>query len=107
MQELLLARVEEAREGVREKLARLLSEVAIALLGAGLLALSARIRFTLPFTPVPFTLQTMTLMVLILTLKERAWRSVLAYIALGLLGAPYSRLAGGRSTCYHRRLATC
>ena len=63
--------------------------------GASLLALGARIEFILPFTMIPFTLQTMFLTYLILLSGNRSWRPVTAYIAAGLAGLPVFAYGGG------------
>ncbi len=63
--------------------------------GALLLAVGGRCVIKTPFTPVPFTLQTMFLAILVLLLRRRAWRPVACYIALGLLGLPVFAFGGG------------
>lgn len=73
----------------------LLLSLAETAAGLGLLAASARASFTLPGIPVPFTLQTLALTLIITLLGPRAWRVVAAYIAAGLLGAPVFAMGGG------------
>ncbi|WFO74967.1 biotin transporter BioY [Desulfurococcaceae archaeon MEX13E-LK6-19] len=63
--------------------------------GAGLLALGAKTMFILPFTMIPFTLQTLFLTYLILLLGNRSWRPVATYIAMGLMGLPVFAYGGG------------
>jgi biotin transport system substrate-specific component len=69
--------------------------VALAFAGAGLMALAAQVR--IPWQPVPFTLQTLTLMLLGLSLGARVGVvSQLAYLGLGLAGAPvFSNMTSG------------
>ncbi|NAZ26748.1 MAG: hypothetical protein GU348_01170 [Thermogladius sp.] len=84
------------RRGSRvSSLCVVLREIAIIFGGVGALTASAKVRFFLPITPVPFTLQTMVLTYLILLLGRRAWRVVAAYIAGGLLGLPLFAMGGG------------
>ncbi|MEM0318202.1 MAG: biotin transporter BioY [Desulfurococcaceae archaeon] len=59
------------------------------------LSLGARIKITAPFTPVPFTLQTMVLHCLLFTNGAQAWRYVATYVLLGLIGAPVFAYGGG------------
>lgn len=73
----------------------LLKEAIVVLAGTGMLALSARARIVTPFTPVPFTLQTAVLHYLLFTLGRRAWRSIVAYVLLGLAGLPVFAYGGG------------
>jgi len=63
----------------------------------GVLALAASAKFSvvLPFTPVPFTLQTLVLALIILLRGPSAWRTVAAYILLGLAGLPVFAYGGG------------
>ncbi len=63
--------------------------------GALLLAIGGRCVIVTPFTPVPFTLQTLFLAMLVLALGRRAWRSVAAYLAMGLTGVPVFAYGGG------------
>ncbi|ADV64855.1 biotin transporter BioY [Desulfurococcus mucosus] len=73
----------------------LMREALIIVLGVAGLALSARIRLILPFTPVPFTLQTLVLFYEILALGRRAWRITATYVLLGLAGLPVFAYGGG------------
>lgn len=81
--------------GFRQAAVALAREVLLAIGGAVLIAGGARVKILAPFTPVPFTLQTMSLHFLLFTLGRRAWRPVLAYIALGLAGLPFFAFGGG------------
>lgn len=61
--------------------------VALALIGAALLAISAKIRVPLPFTPVPMTLQTIAIMGLGAAYGMRlGLATILLYLAIGALG---------------------
>lgn len=60
-----------------------------------LLGLSARIRMPLPFTPVPFTLQTFVLFLTMFFLKRDSVYSVLGYLFLGGLGFPFFAFGSG------------
>ena len=63
---------------------------------AGALGLSAHVKFTLPFSPVPVTLQTFVVLLAGVVLGPRAAvAAVASYLAAGLLGAPV--FAGGPS----------
>jgi biotin transport system substrate-specific component len=73
-------------------LARELATISISVTALGL---SSRAQFYLPISPIPFTLQTMILIYLILLLGKRAWRAVLAYLICGLAGLPVFALGGG------------
>ncbi|KSW12602.1 hypothetical protein CF15_07785 [Pyrodictium occultum] len=72
-----------------------LVSLAEAAVGVGLLAVSARASLRLLGLPVPFTLQTFALTLLVVLLGPRAWRAVAAYLAAGLAGAPVFALGGG------------
>jgi len=74
---------------------RPLTEVLYVLCGVFALAASARVSVVMPFTEVPFTLQTFTLILIILLLGRNAWRVVSTYIALGLAGLPVFAYGGG------------
>lgn len=76
-------------------LRKLVYEISIALVGSTLLAIGAKTKLTLPFTHVPFTLQTLFLHYLLFTLGKKTWRCVLTYITLGLLGVPIFAFGGG------------
>lgn len=61
--------------------------IALAIIGAALLAISAKIRVPLPFTPVPMTLQTIAIMGLGAAYGMRlGLATVLLYLAIGALG---------------------
>jgi len=60
-----------------------------------LIALGAKIRFFLPFTPVPITLQTFFIFLSILFLRERASLSTGVYILLGISGLPFFCMGEG------------
>ena len=76
---------------------RLLTDVLLVSLGAGLIAASAQVSFPLPFTPVPITGQTFA--VLLVGASYGALRgglSALLYVLLGIAGAPaYAHGASG------------
>jgi len=65
------------------------------LFGVTALALSARLSISVPGYPVPFTLQTMVLGIIVAVLGPRSWRIVTSYIAAGLLGLPVFAYGGG------------
>ena len=68
---------------------------------AGLVALGALIRIPLPFSPVPVTLQTFSvLLAAALVSRERATAGIGLYVALGLLGAPLFAVASGATLGY-------
>jgi len=77
------------------RLKLLAREVATISISVTALGLSSRAQFYLPISPIPFTLQTMILIYLILLLGKRAWRAVLAYLICGLAGLPVFALGGG------------
>ena len=69
-------------------------EVALILGGSFLIALSAQLRFILPFSPVPITGQTFTVLLLgALYGSKRGPATVMTYFALGVMGLPV--FAGG------------
>jgi len=72
-----------------------LLELATTFIGVLVLAASARSSIALPFTPVPFTLQTLVLALIILLRGSNAWRTVVAYVLLGLAGLPVFAYGGG------------
>ncbi|MEM4035477.1 MAG: biotin transporter BioY [Fervidicoccaceae archaeon] len=74
---------------------RVLSHTVKVSIGVALLTLGAKARFVLPFTPIPFTLQTMALVLLVLALGRHALPASLAYLAAGLAGAPIFAYGGG------------
>ena len=69
-------------------------EVALILGGSLLIALSAQLQFILPFSPVPITGQTFTVLLLgALYGSKRGPATVMTYFALGVMGLPV--FAGG------------
>lgn len=78
---------------------RALTDVLLVSLGAGLIAASAQLSLTLPFTPVPVTGQTFSVLLVGAALgTARGGASALLYVALGIAGAPvYADGAGGWS----------
>jgi len=81
--------------GRQSLLADLSLEIVATGIGVVFLAASARLSVKPPFSPIPFTLQTFVLNSLILLRGRNAWRTVLAYILLGLLGLPLFAYGGG------------
>lgn len=74
----------------------LLQDATLIVVGSALMALSARFSIFTPFTPVPFTLQ--TLVVALLGASLGKWRGSLAmllYIAEGAAGLPVFSSGGG------------
>lgn len=68
---------------------------------AGLVALGAWIRFPLPFSPVPVTLQTFSvLLASYLVAQRRAAVGIGLYLALGLTGAPLFAVPSGATIGY-------
>jgi len=67
---------------------RSLARFAILLTGSVLLALSAQVALPVPFSPVPITLQTLTVLALGALLGRQAAASVLLYLAGAGLGLP-------------------
>lgn len=74
---------------------RLLSKVAAMLAGILLMALSARISFTIPFTEIPFTFQTFMLVMIVLMSGKDAWKIISTYLMLGFAGLPLFAYGGG------------
>lgn len=73
-----------------------LVEALLLFLAVGLLALSSQIRIHLPFTPVPITGQTLSVLLIGATYgARRGASSVFVYLLLGAVGAPF--WAGGAS----------
>src|SRR5437660_418359 len=63
---------------------------------AALMAVSARIAVPLPFTPVPFSMQPLALLLTGMFLGSHlAFAALLEYVAAGALGAPVFALGGG------------
>lgn len=59
------------------------------------LILSSKINFVLPFTPVPFTMQTFTALFLSMLLGRKIVYALLLYIFEGMLGLPVFAKGGG------------
>jgi len=92
----LTSRTQLAVVSPREsRLKQLAREVATISVSVAALGLSSKVQFYLPLSPIPFTLQTLVLIYLILLLSKRAWRAVLAYLVCGLAGLPVFALGGG------------
>jgi len=74
-----------------------LTDAALIVLGAGIIAASAQISIKLPFTPVPITGQTFSVLVVGASLGMiRGAASALLYVLVGMLGAPiYASGNGG------------
>ena len=71
-------------------------EFALGSLGVLALAVSAKARVVLPVSPVPITAQTLAVLLLAGLLgQRRALASVIAYLAVGIAGAPVFALGGG------------
>jgi biotin transport system substrate-specific component len=72
----------------------IIGEIGICLAGSIFLALMSQVAFPLPFTPIPFSLQTLAVFLLGGVLgSKRAGFSVLAYLVQGSCGLPV--FAGG------------
>lgn len=82
---------------LKKKQAQLSRTESIAFCGLSIALLAVSAWITIPLGPVPFTLQTMLVVFIILLLPAReALISVLGYLALGALGAPvFSGMRGG------------
>ena len=78
-----------------KELALKLVKLALYTICALLLAIGAKIKILAPFTPVPFTLQTLFLTYIILLLRSRAVIPVLIYVTLGIAGVPVFAFGGG------------
>ena len=77
-----------------EKVRGLIYDAIVVICGSLLVALSAQLKFYLPFSPVPVTAQTFVVLVLGLLLgSRRGALTMLAYITEGALGLPV--FAGG------------
>lgn len=74
---------------------KLLSNAAVTSLGVLLMSISARTSLITPFTEVPFTFQTLVLIILTLLLRRDAWKVVTTYLMLGLAGLPVFAYGGG------------
>jgi biotin transport system substrate-specific component len=67
----------------------LLTDAVLVALGAGLIAASAQISIPLPFTPVPITGQTFSVLLVGASLGTvRGGASALLYVLIGIVGAP-------------------
>lgn len=77
--------------------ASLLTDAVLICLGAGLIAASAQVSISLPFTPVPITGQTFAVLLVGASLgTARGGASALLYVLLGVVGAPvYAHGAAG------------
>ena len=80
-------------------------DIALVLGGAGLTGLAAQVSFTTPLSPVPFTLQTMTVLVAGAALGPlRGFASMVLYLLAGMVGVPWfanhSHGAGGPAFGY-------
>jgi biotin transport system substrate-specific component len=79
-----------------ERLAPLVRDLALIVAGAALTALSAQVAFTVPWTPVPYTLQTGAVLLVGTALGSvRGALSMLLYVLVGAVGVPV--FADGRS----------
>lgn len=68
---------------------------------AALMALAALVRFPLPFSPVPVTLQTFMVLVVPFAIdRHRAAAGMALYMGLGLAGAPLFAVASGATLGY-------
>lgn len=72
-----------------------MKELVCAVTSVLVLSLGARIKVVAPFTPVPFTLQTMALHYLLFIHGAKAWKYVATYVLLGLAGVPVFAYGGG------------
>jgi biotin transport system substrate-specific component len=79
-----------------ERLAPVVRDVALIVAGAALTAVSAQVAFTVPWTPVPYTLQTGAVLLVGTALGSiRGGVSILLYVLVGAVGLPV--FADGRS----------
>src|ERR671913_736356 len=70
-----------------ERLAPFVRDVALIVAGAALAALSAQVAFTVPWTPVPYTLQTGAVLLVGTALGSiRGGLSMLLYVLIGAVG---------------------
>jgi biotin transport system substrate-specific component len=63
-------------------------ELSAVIGGALFIAIMSKIVLFLPFTPVPVTMQTLATLLVAAALGKKSALSVIAYIALGLIGLP-------------------
>ena len=82
-----------------ERLAPLVRDAGLIVAGAALTALSAQVAFTVPWTPVPYTLQTGAVLLVGTALGSvRGALSMLLYVLVGAVGAPvFAEASGGAS----------
>lgn len=70
-------------------------DAALVVGGAGLTGLAAQFAFVTPLSPVPFTLQPLSVLIIGAALgTRRALASMVFYLALGLVGVPWFAEAG-------------
>ncbi|MCX5774515.1 MAG: biotin transporter BioY [Fusobacteria bacterium] len=82
-------RVEDMIESQKNGLQKMTFSVLLVILGVLIYALSARVYFYLPFTPVPITGQTLVVFLLSPLYGRRlATVSIMSYIGLGIIGLP-------------------
>ena len=91
-----------------ERLTPNLRDVALVVGGAVLTALAAQIAFIVPWTPVPYTLQTGAVLLVGTALGTmRGALSMLLYVLIGAAGLPvFAQASGGSSTSSVRPAAT-
>ncbi len=79
------------------EISNIIQKILLILLSSFIIFLSAQISINLPFTPVPITGQTFTILLLTLILpKEWAFYSVLTYVIEGAFGLPvFANLKSG------------
>jgi biotin transport system substrate-specific component len=82
-----------------ERLAPVVRDAALIVAGATLTALSAQVAFTVPWTPVPYTLQTGAVLLVGTALGTvRGALSMLLYVLVGAIGLPvFAEASGGAS----------
>jgi len=82
-----------------ERLAPLVRDAALIVAGAALTALSAQVAFAVPWTPVPYTLQTGAVLLVGTALGTfRGAASMLLYVLVGALGlGVFAEASGGAS----------
>jgi len=73
---------------INSQVKQLLYDVSAVILGSVLLALSSKINFVLPFTSVPVTMQTFTVLFLSMLFGRKAVYMVVLYIIEGITGLP-------------------
>ena len=82
-----------------ERLAPLVRDAALIVAGAALTALSAQVAFIVPWTPVPYTLQTGAVLLVGTALGTiRGALSMLLYVLVGAVGLPVFAEASGGAT---------